>query len=75
MGVALEHFSQGDVYIDYAFEDVMFRYENSTRLFYRKFDGETEEREVPFDNRLLNDAERFGDECDAATYHKGRPTT
>lgn len=37
MSVANERFRQGDVFIDYAFEDVMFRYDASSRRFFRRF--------------------------------------
>ena len=68
MGVAIERFEQGDVYITYRFEDVMFRFDASTARYFRKFHGESEEIEVAHDNRLLNDAIRFGEEIDASTY-------
>jgi len=73
MGIRDERFRNSDVYVDYDLEDVMFRYELSTRRFFRKFYGKSEEDEVPHDNRLLNDAIRFGDETDAKTYQAGKP--
>lgn len=72
-GFPKEQFRDRDVYLDYDFEDVMFRFEHSTRHFFRKFYGESEEKEVPFDNRLLNDAILGGTEIDAKTYQEGKP--
>jgi hypothetical protein len=73
MSVGNERFRQGDVFIDYAFEDVMFRYDAGSRRFFRRFYGEAKEDEVPHDNRLLNDAIRFGTETEASSYHLGKP--
>ena len=75
MGVPNERFRQGDVFIDYDFEEVMFRYDHRTQRFFRRFYGESKEDEVPHDNRLLNDAMQFGDETDANTYQAGKPRT
>ena len=73
MGMGKEQFRDRDIFIDYDFEDVMFRYEPGSRRFFRKFYGESKEDEVPYDNRLLNDAMQFGDETDAKTYQVGKP--
>jgi hypothetical protein len=73
MPVSNDRFRQGDVFIDYDFEDVMFRYEYTTRRFFRKFYGESVEKEVPFDNRLLNDAILGGTEIDPNVYQEGKP--
>lgn len=75
MGISNERFRQGNVFIDHDFEEVMFRYESSTRRFFRRFYGESKEDEVPHDNRLLNDAIRFGEETDETAYKKGKPKT
>jgi hypothetical protein len=65
--------AQGDVYLDYAFEDVMFRWDQQRRLIFVKFDGESENNTpVPHDNRLFNDALRFGIEICKDEYLKGR---
>ena len=73
MSVANERFRRSDVFIDYDFEDVMFRYEFGARRCFRKFYGDSHESEVPHDNRLLNDAIRFGIETEAASYQLGKP--
>ena len=75
MGIPKEQFRDRDIFIDYDFEDVMFRYEHSTRRFFRRFYGESNENEVPHDNRLLNDAILGGSEINAKTYQAGKPRT
>jgi hypothetical protein len=72
-GFPKEQFRDRDVYLDYDFEEVMFRFEHITRRFFRKFYGESNEKEVLYDNRLLNDAILGGTEIDAKTYHEGKP--
>jgi hypothetical protein len=75
MGIANKRFRMGDVFIDYDYENVMFRWEHATGKCFRKFYGENQEDEdeVPHDNGLLNEAIRFGDETDAQTYYAGKP--
>jgi len=72
MGIPKEQFKDRDVFIDYDYEDVMFRYDYATRSFYRKFYGESEENEVLYDNGLLNDAMIGGEEIDITTYLNGK---
>jgi len=73
MGIAKSDLKGRNVYVDYSFEEVMFRFEHTTRKFFRKFYGEDFEKEVKYDNRLLNDALCFGDETDERTYTTGKP--
>lgn len=75
MSVSNARFRQGDVFIDYDFESVMFRYDIATRRFFRKFYGESNEAEVPFDNKLLTDAILSGEETDSNTYKNGKSAT
>jgi hypothetical protein len=64
-------FDGRDVYIDYPFEEVMFRWEHQARKIYVCFYGERESSEpVPHDSRLLNDALRYGDEIDRLQYER-----
>ncbi len=49
-------FRERDIYIDYDFEDVKFRWDHQKEKFYRKFYDELEEEIVSHDNKLLNDA-------------------
>jgi hypothetical protein len=51
MSVSSERFRRVDMFVDYDFEDVMFRYDAESRRFFRKFYGESHESEVPHDNR------------------------
>jgi hypothetical protein len=77
MGIPAERFQRGtDIYFEYDFEDVMYRWEASTGRFCCRFtDGyDSDEEEVPRDQRLLNDALRFGDEITAEQYHRRIPT-
>ncbi len=75
MGIPKEQIRDRDIFIDYDFEEVMFRYEFNTRRFFRRFYGDSKEDGVPYDNRLLNDAIRFGEETDEITYKKGKSRT
>lgn len=52
-------FEQGDVYIDYPFEDAKFRYEHDTSKVFARFPAR-EEVEVGFTNDLFRDAMRSG---------------
>ena len=62
-------FSEGDVYIDYPYEDVMFRWEHATKKIYRKFYGKEESSDpVPEDNRLLNEAISAGEKITREEY-------
>ena len=74
MGISKDQFRDNvDVFVDYDFEEVMFRFEAGCRRFFRKFYGESEEDEVPHDNHLLNDALLYGDEIDSRAYRVGKP--
>ena len=49
MAVPLELFQKGDVYIDFPYEDLMYRYEFATRKLFCKFYGRQEaEIALPF---------------------------
>ncbi|WP_179404299.1 hypothetical protein [Burkholderia guangdongensis] len=68
-----ERFNSEDVYVDYPFEEVMFRWNHLDKKTYRKFYGEDEAGPIPHDNRLYNDALRFGDEITREAYAAGKP--
>lgn len=70
MGVSHEAFLRGDVYIDYPYESVMFRFEKASGRVFRRFYGEAEV-EVPQDSRLFADARLDGTEIGADLYRKG----
>jgi len=68
-----EKFAKQDVYVDYAFEDVMFRWDHKRSEIFVKFYGEPENKElVPHDNRLFNDALLYGEEITQEQYLKGK---
>ncbi len=68
-----EKFKHQNIYIDYDFEQVMFRWDHLERNIYRKFYGESEGNKfVPHDNRLFNDALLYGDEITLNEYLKGK---
>jgi hypothetical protein len=62
-----------DVFVDYDYEEMLVRYDHAARRFFCKMYGKAQEVEVPHDNKLLNDALRFGEETDAQTYQAGKP--
>ncbi len=68
-----ESFSRQDVYIDYPFEEVMYRWDHKHGEIYVKFYGEGEKIfPVPIDNRLFNDALLSGQEVSKEVYLKGK---
>jgi len=73
MGISSTIFQIRDVYIEYDFENVMFRYDHEKKKFFRKFYGEGYEDEINYNNHLLNDAIRFGEEIDERKYKTGKP--
>ncbi len=71
MAVRLEAFREGhDVYIDYPFEDAMFRYEYQTGKVFRKFYGEAEV-EVDRTSNLFHEAISAGQQITAEKYAQG----
>ncbi len=71
--ISPERFKNEDIYLDYDFEEVMFRYEHKTKNIYRKFYKKEESTEIiHFSNRLYCDALRFGDEITKEQYLNGR---
>lgn len=68
-----ERFSKEDIYLDYDFEEVMFRCDYKTKNIYRKFYEQEEHTDIiPSHNRLFCDALRFGDEITKEQYLNGR---
>jgi len=64
-----ELFNKKDVYIDYPFEDVMYRWDHVEEKIYVKFYGKDEsENTVTFDNRLFNEALLSGNEISRDEY-------
>lgn len=68
-----ELFRLRDIFIDYPFEDVMFRWSYKEERIFRKFYGGEECRDpIPHDNRLLNDALLGGIEITGDQYGTGK---
>ena len=69
-----EYLRNNTVYIDYSFEEVMFRRDHITQKTYAKFYGEKEsENPTPHNNRLYSDALLSGSEISKDEYIKGKP--
>ncbi|RBO19082.1 hypothetical protein C2127_27825 [Pseudomonas aeruginosa] len=69
-----EAFARRDIYIDYDFEDVTYRWDHRQGTIHVRFYGEAEPPEpVEHDNRLFNDALRFGREITREEYETGFP--
>ena len=73
MGIQYAAFAAGDVYIDFPYQEVFFRFEKATGRVLRKFYGEAAETEIPRDNRLYSEGVIAGSEVTADLYSKGRP--
>ena len=68
-----ERFKNEDIYIDYPYEDIMFRWDHIDKLIYKKFYCQKEYPEpVPHDSELYNEARRFGKEITREQYIKGK---
>jgi len=67
----IEAFREGDVYIDYPFEDVMFRWESETKKVFRKFYGQAEV-EINHTSNLYHDAISAGELITAEQYAQGK---
>jgi hypothetical protein len=71
VGIPTSAFQAGDLYIEYGFEEVLFRYEKKTARFFCKFYDKTLEYEVPHDSKLLCDAQCSGVLTTAERYISG----
>ncbi|MFL0798000.1 MAG: hypothetical protein K6L73_10990 [Cellvibrionaceae bacterium] len=68
-----DYLNTKDVYIDYPFEDVMFKRMKDDGSIYRKFYGEEEFSEViSHDNKLYNEALLSGCEISREEYDLGK---
>jgi hypothetical protein len=74
VAVPLELFQKGDVYIDFPYEDLMYRYEFATRKLFCKFYGR-QEAEILQDSKLFHDAISAGNVTTAEHYRLGGPVT
>lgn len=67
------HLAIRDYYIDYPFEEVMFRWDCSNEKFYRKFYDQSEcSINILHDNKLLNDALLNADAVTKEVYEAGK---
>jgi len=74
MGIPNSAFRSGNVYIEYAFEDVLFRYDNKSDKVFRKFFDQAKEHEIEHDSRLFAEACSAGVRTTAERYyHEGAP--
>ena len=71
MGIPTAAFRSGDFYIEYGFENVLFRYERKTGKFFRKFYEDWLEDEVPHNSELLCEAKCSGILTMAERYSSG----
>jgi hypothetical protein len=70
--VRLEIFREGhDVYLDYPFEQAMFRYERQTGRVFRRFYGEAEV-EIEHTSNLFHEAISAGEQITAERYAQGK---
>ena len=73
MGIAKESLRDRDVFFDYDFEEALFRFDHRAKTFFCKLYGQPSEVEIPHDDRLVNEALRFGEEVSEALYRAGKP--
>ena len=66
---ALQACRRGDVFLDYPFEDVKFRYEKKTGKVFRRFYGQPD-REVSFSSNLFRDALSAGKQISREEYFR-----
>jgi len=68
-----DYLNEKDIYIDYPFEQVMFRRVKADGFIYKKFYGQKESsKPVKYNNNLYNDALLSGDEISKEDYTKGK---
>lgn len=73
MGITKGEMFDRDVFIDYPYETVMFRWDSTHSKIYRKFYGQMEHIvPIPHDDHLYNEALRFGDEISEEKYARGK---
>ncbi|MNF41444.1 hypothetical protein D3C76_618170 [compost metagenome] len=68
-----ERFVNEDIFVDYPYEEVTYRWDHlSKQAFVRFYGNEESSQPVPHDNRLFNEALRFGEEITRQDYNRGR---
>lgn len=72
MGIELSAFANRDVFLDYDFEEVTYRWDHHTQTVFMKLYGVAEsDKPVPADNKLYNNAILYGREISKEQYEKG----
>jgi hypothetical protein len=71
MGVRSEAFQQGDVYIDFPQEDVMFHFVKNNGKIFRKFYNDPLEDEIQHTSTLFAEARTYGVTTTAERYARG----
>lgn len=67
------HFNTRDIFVDYPFEEVMYRWDHKRKEIFVKFYGASEsEKPVERSNRLFNDALLSGEEITEQQYANGK---
>ncbi|MBX9299416.1 hypothetical protein K5M33_05610 [Chromobacterium vaccinii] len=67
------HFNDRDIFADYPFEEVMYRWDHKKKLIFAKFYGDAESiQPIEHTNKLFNDALLFGDEITRQQYLEGK---
>jgi hypothetical protein len=67
-----EMFTKNDLFIDYPFEKVMYRWDCVRKKMYMRFYGEGEKQNsVPPDSRLVNEAILYGKLITREQYENG----
>jgi hypothetical protein len=67
-----QRFADADVFVDYSFEQVMYRWDHIAKKIYVRLYGEDEKSSpVPHDGRLFNDALLYGEEISREVYERG----
>lgn len=69
----MKAFIEGDVYIDYPYERVKFRYERETNTVYQRWYEEPEETRIPSDSELYNESHSGGFAITREEYYRDWP--
>ena len=66
-------FEERDVYIDYPYVKVMYRWDHvAEKMFIRRYGKAESPEPVSHDNELVNEALRYGDEISKEEYVRGK---
>ncbi|MFJ3485584.1 hypothetical protein ACIPL1_19660 [Pseudomonas sp. NPDC090202] len=74
MGVSKgERFATEDIFVDYPFEEVTYRWDHMSQQVFVRFYGEQESRDpISHENNLFNESLRHGEEITREEYERGR---